>query len=92
VVDNSFSFVANDTEWTGSHASFAVSTDQDLTRVTFVHHGLVPEWECYDACGQGWRYYIGESLRELIQTGVGQPNDEGTARTEFERSLRRGDQ
>jgi hypothetical protein len=43
---------------------------------------------CYEACSQGWTHYIGESLRDLILTGTGQPNDEDSAYTEFERHLR----
>lgn len=42
----------------------------------FTHDGLVPEYECYDACSRGWTFYIGESLCDLITTGYGHPNEE----------------
>ncbi|WP_290864478.1 MFS transporter [Hamadaea sp.] len=88
VVDNSFNFVKDDTEWVGTDTTFDISADSAGTRLVFTHHGLVPELECYDACSNGWAHYIGESLRGLIVTGEGQPNDADTAYTEFERQLR----
>ncbi|WP_203909182.1 MFS transporter [Rhizocola hellebori] len=88
VVDNSFSFVEDDSEWVGTDATFDIFADADGTRLVFTHHGLVPELACYDACSKGWAHYIGESLRGLIVTGTGQPNDEDTAYTDFERQLR----
>ena len=37
------------------------------------HAGLVESHECYGVCVQGWGFYIGESLRRLIEDGAGQP-------------------
>jgi hypothetical protein len=31
--------------------------------------------ECYDACSPAWEFSIAQSLRNLITTGVGAPND-----------------
>ncbi|TDW94965.1 uncharacterized protein YndB with AHSA1/START domain [Kribbella pratensis] len=87
VVENSFNFVADKTEWVGTTVSFEITEVQDGTELRFTHHGLVPEYECYDACSQGWNFYIGESLYGLVATGQGQPNAEGTARTAAERDL-----
>jgi hypothetical protein len=46
----------------------------------------VPEYECYDACSDGWSTYIKGSLKDLIMTGKGQPNV-GQAMTYHEREL-----
>jgi hypothetical protein len=61
-------------EWTGTTVTFEITEVDGRTQVTFVHHGLVPEVECYDVCWVAWGGYITTSLRELIATGLGRPN------------------
>ncbi len=74
VLDNYFSFTGDETEWTGTTIIFAISETGGKTEVRFTHEGLVPEYECYAACTDGWSTYIGGSLRALIETGKGDPN------------------
>ncbi|QDO97255.1 SRPBCC domain-containing protein [Ferrovibrio terrae] len=85
VVDNYFSFTKDKTEWTGTEIVFDIARAGDRTELRFTHLGLVPEYECYDVCRDGWSTYI-SSLRELIATGKGQPNI-GEARTGSEQRL-----
>jgi hypothetical protein len=42
--------------------------------VRFTHRGLVPAFECFELCSDGWSFYIKDSLRKLITTGKGEPN------------------
>lgn len=42
--------------------------------VRFAHVGLAPQYECYEVCSNAWGGYLGCSLRNLINTGEGQPN------------------
>jgi hypothetical protein len=86
VRDNYFSFTEDKTEWKGTKITFDILKRVDSTEVRFTHLGLVPDYECYSACSQGWRNYIKSSLRSLIVTGQGQPNI-GKAITEAERAL-----
>jgi hypothetical protein len=86
VLDNYFSFTKDKTEWKDTEIIFEVSKKGDKTEVHFTHLGLVPEYECYDACSDGWSTYINGSLRDLITTGKGQPNV-GHAITDSERKL-----
>ena len=74
VLDNYFNFTKDKTEWTGTDIIFDISKKGDKTEVRFTHQGLVPEYECYDACSDGWGTYINSSLRDLIAKGKGQPN------------------
>jgi hypothetical protein len=74
VLDSSLSFVEDKTEWNGTEISFDVSRKGDQTEVCFTHHGLVPEYECFEACSGAWSYYMKESLRAFIVTGQGAPN------------------
>lgn len=86
VLDNYFSFTQDETEWKGTDIVFDIIGKDGLTEVTFTHRGLVPTYECYEACSQGWRMYVEGSLRDLITTGKGRPNV-GEAMTESERIL-----
>jgi hypothetical protein len=74
IVDSYLKFVDDQSEWNDTEVIFDVSTSGDQTVVTFTHQGLVPTFECFDACSNAWGFYINESLRNLIVTGKGDPN------------------
>ena len=74
VMDNYFKFTTDKTEWIGTKISFDISEKDNQTQVRFTHWGLVPEYECYTICHDAWSNYINHSLRNLIVTGKGQPN------------------
>lgn len=74
VVDNSFSFVADKSEWVGNEMVFDIAKKGDQTEVRFTQTGLVPAYECYSVCSDAWTTYIRGSLRDLIAKGKGQPN------------------
>jgi hypothetical protein len=38
--------------------------------------GLVPAFDCFEACSAGWTFYVGDSLLRLITTGKGKPDPE----------------
>lgn len=73
VVEATISFVADKDEWTGTEIRFEISETDGGTEVRFTHDGLVPDFECYDACSNAWGLYAGGSLRNLITTGTGNP-------------------
>ena len=75
VVDSYLSFIEDKKEWNGSTITFEIARKGEQTEVRFAHLGLVPEHECYDACSSAWSSYIRGSLRKLITTGRGKPND-----------------
>jgi hypothetical protein len=74
VLDNYFDFTEDKTEWKGTKVIFEVSKRGDKTEVHFTHEGLVPEYECFNVCSNAWGSYINGSLRSLIETGKGRPN------------------
>jgi hypothetical protein len=86
VVDNYFNFTEDRTEWKGTDIVFDISKKGGKTEVRFTHVGLIPEYECFDVCSDGWTTYINGSLRSLIATGKGQPNV-GEPMNESERAL-----
>jgi len=74
VTNSSLNFIKNKGEWTGTKFGFEIEEKEKKTRVKFIHYGLVPKCECYEACNEGWSYYIKDSLKSLIEEGVGKPN------------------
>ena len=74
VTDSSLSFIENKSEWTGTKISFEIFEKDNKAQMRFIHHGLVPQCQCFEACFNGWSYYISDSLLPLITTGKGQPD------------------
>ncbi|MEC3920512.1 SRPBCC family protein [Nocardia sp. CDC160] len=74
VKENRMSFVQDQTEWVNNEIHFDISESDGGTELRFTQIGLVPAYECYDACSPAWSYYVTRSLRELIATGVGLPD------------------
>lgn len=87
VLENYFNFTEDETEWTDDKIIFEITKVGDKTQLQMTHVGLTPQNECYNACNDGWTYYIQTSLKSLIETGKGMPNAKGTARTETEKKL-----
>ncbi|HVI44270.1 MAG TPA: SRPBCC domain-containing protein [Chitinophaga sp.] len=73
ITDSSLNFVADKTEWTGTKIIFDIEGKGDQTQIRFTHQGLLPAFECFDACSNAWTHYIQHSLREFITTGKGEP-------------------
>lgn len=87
VKENYFKFTEDQAEWTGTKISFEIIENDGKTNLRFTHHGLTPEYECFDICSNAWSQYIGQSLFNLITTGQGQPNAKGKPQTEHEKKL-----
>ena len=76
VLENHFSFVQDQTEWDGTEVQFLITAREDgKTELRFEHIGLLPSFECFDICHKSWDFYVLHSLRQLITTGTGQPNE-----------------
>ncbi len=76
VLDNWFGFTGDQTEWKDTEIRFDVTAVDNGTELRFTHVGLNPDFECFEACRHGWTFYIGESLRSLIATGTGSPDED----------------
>jgi len=60
-------------EWVGTQLVFRLTAQgKGRTRLDFEHIGLVPAFECYGLCSDGWRHYLG-SLQQFAETGRGTP-------------------
>ncbi|ANN17526.1 ATPase [Amycolatopsis orientalis] len=85
VLENHFDFTRDDTEWVGTTITFEITEKDGKTEARFTHHGLVPEYECFEVCHKAWTFYVGTSLRALITTGEGQPNRQSVLPAELAR-------
>lgn len=63
-------------EWVGTQLVFHLTPaeKEEHTRLDFEHIGLVPAFECYELCSNGWRYFLG-SLQQFVESGRGTPYD-----------------
>ena len=75
IVDSHIDFVENKAEWNGTDVVFEIVKQGAKTELRFTHVGLVSAIECYGKCAGAWGFYINESLRNLITTGKGDPNE-----------------
>jgi len=65
-------------EWVSTQIVFRLTPDGNgHTRLVFEHLGLVPAFECYDLCSDGWRYFL-NSLQQFVETGHGTPYEHGS--------------
>ena len=74
VTDAFLTFVKNKDEWKGSNIIFEIEKKDGKTELHFTHKGLVPEFECYDACSNAWNMLVNRNLKNLIITGKKQPS------------------
>lgn len=71
VTDSELTFVETKNEWTGTTICFEISRKDNKTQLLFTHKGLVPQFECFGDCSNGWSMLIHQSLFSLITTGEG---------------------
>ena len=82
VTDSHMPWNNNQQEWTGTKVSFEVSEKDTKTQIRFTHFGLVPAFNCFDACSNAWGQYLQQSLLNLITTGKGNADaKKGNAKT-----------
>lgn len=65
----------NTRAWEGTTMSFLLVPEADGTRVEFAQTDYEGS-PCFDACDQGWAYFLGTSLKQYLETGKGMPYPE----------------
>ena len=74
VSDANLTFVKDKSEWKGTDIVFEIAKKGDKTELRFTHRGLVPDFECHEACSNAWGLLVGGNLLRLIATGKPQPS------------------
>jgi hypothetical protein len=65
VTESNLSFTEKTDEWTNIKFGFEISKLGEKSKVTFVHYGLVPKFECYNNCAGAWTQYLENLADEL---------------------------
>ncbi|GCE07206.1 SRPBCC family protein [Dictyobacter aurantiacus] len=73
VIDSYQGWHDDHTEWVGTKIVWEVVPRADSTEVTITHSGLVPAFECFNQCSQGWDYLMKKSLQNLLNSNQGMP-------------------
>ena len=63
----------NNDEWVGTKIHWKLSGAERGSDISLYHEGLIPSFDCYDICKDGWDYFLG-SLKAFLDTGTGSPH------------------
>lgn len=75
VIDGHKHFLKDKKEWVGTSICFEIeNVNNEETKITFTHFGLIHPLECFDICTDAWNGYLLGSLKKLIETGLGTPD------------------
>ena len=67
--------VGIDKEWLNSKLYWTISGIGENVNIEFLHKGLVSTGVCYDVCSSAWDFYILDSLKTFLESGIGKPNE-----------------
>jgi hypothetical protein len=73
ITESKLTFIEDESEWTGTEIVFDIAQKGNQTEVSFTQLGLNAGTECYKDCSNAWNGYIQNSLKKLIETGIGNP-------------------
>lgn len=65
VFESNLTFLDDPTEWLNTKIRFDINKQGEETKVTFTHEGLIPRFECYNACSMAWTEYM-ENLEQIL--------------------------
>ena len=66
VTESRLSFLKNTNEWAGTKIGFDLEKENDKTKITFTHEGLIPQIESYGGCSGAWSQYL-QNLKEHLK-------------------------
>lgn len=59
-------------EWIGDMLHWTIEEiEGEKVKINFLQVGLTPEMNCYEICNSGWNFFITNSLKSYLETGVG---------------------
>jgi len=60
-------------EWLGTEINWQFTEKNKLVQISLLHNGLITELNCYEICESGWNIFVGTSLKQYLETGIGNP-------------------
>lgn len=64
-----------DEEWLNTELDWTISEQGDGVMLDFHHKGLTRSGVCYDVCSKAWDFYVLESLKQYLESGIGRPGE-----------------
>jgi hypothetical protein len=64
-----------DEEWINTLLYWTITEAKGITKIDFLHDGLLSNGVCYEVCSKGWDFYILESLKNYLENGKGKPSE-----------------
>ena len=61
-------------EWRGTRMLWTFEPTTDGCRITLTHVGLTPKLDCYETCEKAWTFFVTDSLKAYLETGMGDPH------------------
>ena len=65
-------FLTKKDEWAGTSMYWKIEPSGKGSKISFRHEGLVPAFECFEVCQNGWDYFL-DSLKDFLNGGQGKP-------------------
>ncbi len=69
------SWMVDSRDWTSTTITWLIEPWGAGTRLTLLHEGFRSESRCFKVCDDGWAFYVGESLKGLVDHAHGMPYD-----------------
>jgi len=60
-------------EWEGTILKWKIQKQDENTKITLTHQGLIPSIDCYEICEEGWDYFFVQSFKMYLDEGKGMP-------------------
>lgn len=60
-------------EWEGTKLKWTIQKQDENTKISLTHEGLIPSLDCYGICEEGRDYFFVKSLKKYLDEGKGTP-------------------
>ena len=62
-----------DQEWLNTKLHWNLENQDQGVKLDFLHEGLNSSGVCFEVCSTAWDFYLFDSLKSLLEAGVGKP-------------------
>ena len=77
-------------EWIGTRIIWEFEQTPKALSIQLTHEGLNPTMECYGICEPSWNYFLENSLKPYLETGIGKPFIESEVLSRFHNYVDKG--
>ena len=63
-------------KWLHTEVHWTFKKIENTVEISLLHLGLKPELNCFKICEPAWNYFLTISLKNYLETGIGNPHIE----------------